>query len=191
MDFNGQKVLPAIKRMKDFEIVLESNYEYIVILEIHISQLASVMKYAANRKKKIILHADLIQGLKSDKNAAEFLCQNLKPAGLISTRGDVLKTAKKNNVIAIQRLFLIDTIALETSYKLAANVQPDFIEVLPGVLPQYIEKVRNDTNIDIITGGLIVNEDDVKQALDAGAKAVTTSNINLWSFGESSLQVNS
>lgn len=52
MDFNGQKVLPAIKRMKDFEIVLESNYEYIVILEIHISKLASVMKYAANRKKK-------------------------------------------------------------------------------------------------------------------------------------------
>lgn len=182
MNFNGQKVLPAIKKMKDFEMVLESNYEYIVILEIHISQLASVMKYAANKQKKIILHADLIQGLKSDKNAAEFLCHNLKPAGLISTRGDVLKTAKKNNILAIQRIFLIDTIALETSYKLAANVQPDFIEVLPGVLPQYIQKVKNDTNIDIITGGLIDNEDHIKQALQAGAKAVTTSNTDLWNF---------
>lgn len=93
-----------------------------------------------------------------------------------------LKQPKKNNILAIQRIFLIDTIALETSYKLAANVQPDFIEVLPGVLPQYIQKVKNDTNIDIITGGLIDNEDHIKQALQAGAKAVTTSNTDLWNF---------
>jgi glycerol uptake operon antiterminator len=184
MDFNGQKVLPAIKRMKDFDKVLKSDFEYLVMLEIHIAQLESVMKYARNHDKKLILHADLIQGLKNDEYSAEFLCQRMKPDGLISTRGSVLKTAKKNGVLAIQRIFLLDTIALETSYKLAAKINPDFIEILPGiVLPRFIKKVNEDTGIPVIAGGLIHEKQEVEHALAAGAKAVTTSREELWSFG--------
>ena len=78
--FEGQKILPAIKKMKDFEKVLESDYTYIVMLDLHISQLVGVAKYAKEHNKKLLLHADMIQGLKSDKYAAEFLCQNLRPA---------------------------------------------------------------------------------------------------------------
>ncbi len=182
LDFNGQKVLPAIKQMKDFETVLNSEYEYMVMLDLHISQLAGIMKYARSKGKKLLLHADLIQGLKNDKYSAEFLCQCLKPAGLISTRGEVLQTAKKNNILAIQRLFLLDTIALETSYKLAKKIQPDFIEILPGVLPTFIKKVNEDTKIDIIAGGLIYEEQEITSAIDAGAKAVTTSRKELWNY---------
>ncbi|MDQ0208355.1 glycerol-3-phosphate responsive antiterminator [Alkalicoccobacillus murimartini] len=178
--FEGQKILPAIKKMKDFEKVLESDYTYIVMLDLHISQLVGVAKYAKEHNKKLLLHADMIQGLKSDKYAAEFLCQNLRPAGLISTRAEVLKTAKKNGLIAVQRLFLLDTIALETSYKLAEKVEPDLIEVLPGVVPELISKVQKATGISVIAGGLIENEQDIKNALDAGAHAITTSRKPLW-----------
>lgn len=178
--FDGQRILPAIKKMKDFEKVLESDYTYIVMLDLHISQLVGVAKYAKAHNKKLLLHADMIQGLKSDKYAAEFLCQNLRPAGLISTRGEVLKTAKKNGLIAVQRLFLLDTIALETSYKLAEKVEPDLIEVLPGVVPELISKVQKATGISVIAGGLIENEQDMNRAIDAGAHAITTSRQALW-----------
>ncbi|KMJ55956.1 glycerol-3-phosphate responsive antiterminator GlpP [Bacillus sp. LL01] len=182
MDFNGQKVLPAIKRMKDFEKVLSNNDEYMVMLDLHIAQLGAVMSHVRKAGKKVILHADMIQGLRNDKYSTEFLCQQIKPAGLISTRGDVLRTAKKNNVMAIQRLFLLDTIALETSYKLVEQIEPDFIEVLPGVIPQYIEKVRKDTKTEVITGGLIETKEDVLRAFEAGARAITTSREDLWKF---------
>lgn len=178
--FDGQQILPAIKRMKDFEKVLESDYTYIVMLDLHISQLVGAAKYAKAHNKKLLLHADMIQGLKSDKYAAEFLCQNLRPAGLISTRGEVLRTAKKNGLLAIQRLFLLDTIALETSYNLAEKVEPDLIEVLPGVVPDLISKVQKATGVSVIAGGLIENEADLKRALDAGAQAITTSRQELW-----------
>ncbi|TSB45260.1 glycerol-3-phosphate responsive antiterminator [Alkalicoccobacillus porphyridii] len=178
--FDGQTILPAIKKMKDFEKVLESNYTYIVILDLHISQLVVVSKYAKAKKKKLLLHADMIQGLKSDKYAAEFLCQTVRPAGLISTRADVLKTAKKNGLLAIQRLFLLDTIALETSYRLADKVQPDLIEVLPGVVPDLIKRVQTATGISIITGGLIESKDEIDRALASGAHAITTSRQELW-----------
>ncbi|RBW69540.1 glycerol-3-phosphate responsive antiterminator [Bacillus taeanensis] len=180
MNFNGQKVLPAVKKMKDFEKILAADYQYIVLLDIHIGQLHSLMQHAKIHNKKIFLHADLIQGLKNDEYAAEFLCQTFKPFGLISTRGSVLRIAKKKGIVAIQRLFLLDTIALETSYKLVEKVRPDFIEVLPGVVPHLIKEVNEATDIPIIAGGLIRTKEEVEQVLQAGAVAVTTSRNNLW-----------
>lgn len=180
MDFNGQKILPAIKSMKDFDKILKSDSQYVVMLEVHIAQLESVMRYARSHCKKVILHADLIQGLKNDEYSSEFLCQKIKPDGLISTRGTVLKTAKKNGILSIQRLFLLDTIAIETSYKLAEKVHPDFIEVLPGCVPHLIEKVHSETGIPVIAGGLITTEDEVDRVLASGARAVTTSRKDLW-----------
>ena len=180
MDFNGQKILPAIKSMKDFDRILKSDSQYVVMLEVHIAQLESIMRYAKSHCKKVILHADLIQGLKNDEYSSEFLCQKIKPDGLISTRGTVLKTAKKNGILSIQRLFLLDTIAIETSYKLAEKVHPDFIEVLPGCVPHLIEKVHVETGIPVIAGGLIITEDEVERVLASGARAVTTSRKDLW-----------
>jgi glycerol uptake operon antiterminator len=180
MLFNGQKILPAIKNMKQFEKALVSNFEFIVMLEIHMSLLESVMSSAQNHNKKVLLHADLIKGLKNDEYSAEYLCQKIKPYGLISTRGNVLKTAKKNGLISVQRLFLLDTIALETSYKQAKHIEPDVIEVLPGVAPQLIEKVHRETRIPIIAGGLITTKEDVDNLLASGAKAITTSREELW-----------
>ncbi len=100
MAFNGQRVLPAVKKMKEFEQVLNSQYEFMVMLDLHITQLESVLNYAKDHKKKLLLHLDRISGLKSDKYAAEYVCQALKPAGVISTRGEVLKVAKKNGNIS-------------------------------------------------------------------------------------------
>ncbi|WP_059104550.1 glycerol-3-phosphate responsive antiterminator [Shouchella shacheensis] len=182
--FNEQKILPAVKAMKDFELVLKREEDFFVVLDVHISKLATMKKQAREAKKQMILHADLVQGLKTDKYAAEFLCQTIKPAGIISTRADMLRTAKKNQMLAIQRLFLLDTLALHTSYQLVKVVEPDVIELLPGIIPSYIEKVNEDTGIDVIAGGLITTGEDVRQALSAGAKAVTTSRHDLWETGK-------
>lgn len=83
-------------------------------------------------------------------------------------------------MLAIQRLFLLDTIALEKSYSMLERTRPDFVEVLPGIIPRMVTEVFERTGIPIIAGGLIRTVDDVEQAMDAGAVAVTTSNIELW-----------
>lgn len=180
MDFNGQKILPAARNVKDLEEMFESNYTYIVILNSHIGQLKSLIQLAKSKKKKILLHADLVQGLRNDEYAAQFLCQDIKPAGLISTRKNVVLTAKKHNLISVQRLFLLDSIALESSYKLLETTKPNFIEVLPGVMPHIIKEVYSKTGIPIVAGGLIREKLEVKEALEAGASAVTTSRRELW-----------
>ncbi len=178
--FANQKILPAAKNVKQLEKMLLSNYEYVVLLDTHIGQLQSLVSLATKHKKKVLLHADMIQGLRSDEHAAQFLCQTIKPAGLISTRTPVVKEAKKKSLIAIQRLFLLDSHALETSYRLLDTFKPDYIEVLPGIMPHVIHEVAIKTNIPLLAGGLIRTREEVKLALDAGAIAVTTSDPDIW-----------
>lgn len=180
MNFTGQIILPAVRHMKDFEKVMESSYEYGVFLDTHIGQLKSVYDMAHKLNKKMFLHADLVQGLKSDEYATEYLCQEIRPAGLISTRSSVILKAKQKGVIAIQRVFLLDTNALEKSYTLLEKTKPDYIEVLPGAIPKLITEVYERTRIPILAGGLIRSVEDVNLALEAGAAAVTTSNHDLW-----------
>ncbi|OIJ22447.1 glycerol-3-phosphate responsive antiterminator GlpP [Anaerobacillus alkalidiazotrophicus] len=180
MDFNGQKILPAAHNLRDLEQMVNSNLTYIVLLNSHIGQLKSLVQLAKGKGKKLLLHADLVQGLRNDEYAAQFLCQDIKPTGLISTRKNVVLTAKKHGLISVQRLFLLDSIALESSYKLLETTKPDFIEVLPGVMPHIINEVYKKTGIPIVAGGLIREKREINEAIEAGAIACTTSRKELW-----------
>lgn len=180
MPFHNQTILPAVRKVKDLEKLLPTSFTYIVLLDSHIGQLKSLVDLGKAHGKKLLLHVDLVEGLKNDEYAAEFVCQSIRPAGLISTRSGVIAKAKQNGLLAIQRLFLLDSGALEKSYSLLERTKPDVIEVLPGVIPQLITEVRERTGIPIFAGGLIRTRDDVENALKAGASAVTTSHRELW-----------
>jgi glycerol uptake operon antiterminator len=51
------------------------------------------------------------------------------------------------------------------------RTRPDYIEVLPGVMPHIIKEVHEKTKIPIFAGGLIRSEEDIENALQAGAIA--------------------
>lgn len=176
----NQKILPASSNMKEFEKFLQSPYQTGVFLELHISQLKHVAQMAKVHQKNMIYHVDMIQGIKSDEYATEYICQEFKPYGLISTKSSVILKAKQKGVIAIQRIFLIDSHALEKSYKLIGKTKPDYIEVLPGAMPWMIKEVKERVQTPIFAGGLIRTQEEVEAALGAGASAITTSKTELW-----------
>lgn len=173
-------VLPVLRNLKDFERLLESHHKYIIFLEVRLAQLQILVRAAKQADKKVILHADLIQGLKTDAYGFEFLVREIKPDGIISTRSNVIALAKKNKLMTIQRLFLLDSQALEHNIKLIKQVKPDYIEILPGIIPTVIQEVYEKTGIPVIAGGLIRTAEDIKLAYDGGAKAVSTSQPELW-----------
>jgi glycerol uptake operon antiterminator len=181
--FGGQTVLPAVRQIKELERLLATPLVYIVLLGGRVGQLKQMVDLAAGSGKKVLLHADLIDGLKNDEYAAEFLCQHIRPAGLISTRAAVIQKTKQNKLLSIQRLFLIDSGALDKSIGLMEKTPPDLIEVLPGVLPHWIAEVRQRTGIPVIAGGLVRTFGEVDAALKAGASAITTSCADLWRPG--------
>lgn len=60
MNFNNQQIIPAARTVKQFDEILNSRFEYIVLLEVHISSLMSIKREADRNGKKLIIHADLI-----------------------------------------------------------------------------------------------------------------------------------
>nr|WP_255548238.1 glycerol-3-phosphate responsive antiterminator [Planococcus beijingensis] len=172
--------MPVLRNMKEFERLLKSDHEYIIFLEIRLAQLKQLVQVAKKAKKKVILHVDLIQGLKTDSYGFEYLVREVKPDGIVSTRSNVIALAKKNNLMTIQRLFLLDSQALEHNINLINQVKPDYIEILPGIIPSVIKEVFDKTGIPVIAGGLIRTKEDILLAYDGGAKAISTSQPELW-----------
>src|SRR5690625_7594248 len=117
-----------------------SDHEHIILLETRLSQIESLVKLAKKHDKKIIVHTDLVQGLKSDEYGLEYLVNNVKVDGLISTRINVITYAKKQGVISIQRLFILDSHALNNNLRTSKEIQPNFIEILTGVILSVIKE---------------------------------------------------
>lgn len=175
-----QQILPAIKNMKEFERIIKTDFEYIVILNSHIAQIKNIVDTAHKHKKKILIHIDMIAGLKNDVSGTVFICQEIKPDGIISTKKQAIITAKKRGLLAVQRLFLIDSTALGNGIDLLETTRPDYIELLPGIVPSMIKEIKEKTNIPIIAGGLIRKQDEIDCAIEAGATSVSTSIRELW-----------
>lgn len=176
-----QQVLPAIKNMKEFERILKTDFEYIVILNSHIAQIKNIVDTAHKYRKKILIHIDMVSGLKNDVNGTVFICQEIRPDGIISTKKQAIITAKKRGLLAIQRLFLIDSTALSNGLDLLETTQPDYIELLPGIVPSMIKEIQEKTNTPIIAGGLIRTREEIDCAIRSGATSVSTSIKELWS----------
>lgn len=62
----------------------------------------------------------------------------------------------------IQRVFSIDTIALDKSYALIEQTSPDYIELLPGIISEMNHEVHGCTKIPVITGRLVRSEEHVQ-----------------------------
>ncbi|RYM06064.1 glycerol-3-phosphate responsive antiterminator [Sporolactobacillus sp. THM7-7] len=177
-----QRVYPAVNNLKDFEKLVESPTRDIIVLDSRLSQVGVMTTMGRRHHKQVFLHADLIQGLKSDLYAAEFICQNLRPYGIISTRANILEVAKKRGIITVQRIFLLDSRSIETGYRLLEQIHPDMVELLPGLIPEMISDVSRKAGIPVIAGGLIRTKKEIADAFAAGAAGVSTSHKDLWSF---------
>lgn len=175
-------VVPAVRKIKDFEKLLKSNHGIIILLETRIAQLPNLVKYAKKFDKKIIVHLDLINGLKVDQYGMELLVHHMKVDGVISTRGNIISMAKKSGLVAIQRMFAIDSSAIEKNIELVHKTKPDYIEVLPGIIPSVIKEIADQTETPVIAGGLIRSTEDIKLVLNNGAVAATTSRKELWDY---------
>jgi len=175
MDKSGQKIIQAISTMKEFEKFLRTEDIYAILMNIHISLVADAIRRAHEHQKKLLLHLDLIKGLSSDESGCEYACQYLQADGIISTKGKVIETAKKNHKLAILRLFLIDSKSLEKGIALCETVHPDYMEVLPGIACSIVPYIKERTNCPIMCGGLLKTSQQIEDCIKAGAFAVTIS----------------
>lgn len=175
MDELNREVIYAIAQVKEFEHFLESDLNCCVLMDIHLALLASMVKAAHDKGKKVFFHLDLLRGISSDEFGCEYACQRLKADGIISSKVKAIETAKKNHRIAILRLFLMDSKSLERGISICNACQPDYVEILPGIACSILPYIQSRTSAKLMCGGLIRTPEELKACFDAGACGVTIS----------------
>lgn len=174
------RMIAAIKDPKSFDRFIESDLQSAFLLMGNISVIKRYVDKLKKHDRHVFLHIEKIPGISYDKEGLKFLSKFVKPTGIVTTKSSLIQLAKQEGLHTIQRLFLIDTDAVRNGLKSIKEIQPDALEVMPGLIPEMIQQLKKETDLPLITGGLIQNTSHIDQALESGAMAVSTGRSWLW-----------
>lgn len=178
---------PVIAAVKDKDglnacCALE-DIQVIFVLFGDICSIGDITRQIKEAGKVAMVHVDLIVGLGGKEIALDFIRNYTQADGIITTKPSLIKRAKELSLYTILRFFVIDSMALENLRKVNEEgylTKPDFIEILPGVMPKILRRIVKSSRIPVIAGGLIADKEDVMMALSANVIAVSTTNTQVW-----------
>ena len=173
-------VIAAVKDESGLETALASDVPVLFLLFGDILTIGSYAARVRDAGKAVFVHLDLIDGLSSREIAADFIARHTQAHGVISTKPALTRRARELGFVAIQRIFLLDSMALRNVERHFSRDAADLVEVLPGLMPKMIRRLAESTGKPIIAGGLISDKEDVTGALGAGAVAVSSTNPSVW-----------
>ena len=173
-------VIAAVKDEEGLNKSLESDCAVVFILYGDLLSLGSVVTKIKAAGKLAIVHLDLIEGLAPKDAAVDFIAKSINADGIISTKPNVVHRAKSCGLLAIQRFFVLDSIALNNISRQPSLSYADAIEILPGLMPKIIRRLVKTIDKPVIAGGLINDKEDIVAALEAGAVAISSTNHETW-----------
>ena len=176
---------PIIMAIKD-EAGLKAclNIQDVTVVFVLYGEVATIADITGQLKaagKQVMVHMDLITGLSAREEAVDFIAKYTKADGIISTRFEQIKRGKQLDLSTIFRIFVIDSKAISNLNRHIGDYA-DIVEILPGLMPKIIRRMKKQLNVPVIAGGLIADKEDVIQALDAGAVAISTTNESVWNM---------
>lgn len=180
MIFQGQTRLPAIADYKALKKFLKSDLLYGIIVDFQLAEIGDIIEQFKAHHKKVLVHIDMIHGLTPDKFGAIHLIQNHHVDGIISIKPKVIMAAKKRKVIAMQRIFLRDSLSFNRSLEFVSRSSPDCVEVLPAISGELLKTIKESVQIPLFCGGLISSEEQINDCFESGADGITVSNEKLW-----------
>lgn len=172
-------VIAAVKTRENAGIAAKSQVSVAFVLGGSILTMGGIMAELAAGGKLAFLHMDLIEGIGRDEAGLAYAAAHWKPAGVITTRAPLVRAAKELGLLAVQRVFLLDSASIHSGIQLINQCRPDFVEVMPGVIPKAVGQFKT-AGRPVIAGGMVTERNEVIAALGAGALAVSTSSRELW-----------
>jgi glycerol uptake operon antiterminator len=130
--------------------------------------------------KTVFVDVDLLDGFASKPVVVDFLKAHTSADGILSTKTMMVQAAKKNGLLAVHRIFLVDSLSYNNLPKQVKVSEPDAVMILPGCMPRVTSWVRAETDLPLIAGGLVCDKEDVIAALGAGANVIASSNRDVW-----------
>lgn len=176
------QIIASIKDQKDIQKAINSSANIAFLLTGDISTVENYIKQLREAGMYIFIHLDFMEGLSNTRSAIKYIADVWKPTGIISTKINMIKFAREEGLITIQRIFLIDRSAVQKGIEMVKSCKPDAVEVLPGLMPKVVDQLSLQLKLPLIVGGLIQEKEDILLALEAGALAVSSGDPRMWNF---------
>ncbi|MGX6978368.1 glycerol-3-phosphate responsive antiterminator [Vagococcus elongatus] len=173
-------IIAAIKDMDDLEAALQTDVEVIFVLHSDIFNIKEISGKIKASGKIGFLHFNFVKGLSDEDISLKYIRENTDFDGIISTKANHISAAKALGFFTIQRLFLLDSMSLENIHSQVQMKHSDLIEILPNVNKKIIHIVRQKIKRPLLVSGLILDKEDVMNALANGAAAISSTNHSVW-----------
>src|SRR5699024_988799 len=165
----------------DLDKALRAESGIIILIQADINTLADIANKIKDTEKLIFVHMDLIKGLKRDPSGIQFLADHIGIDGIVTTHGNLIQSAKKFNLLTIQRVFILDSASIRQGIKSIQDSRPDAVEILPGIaVPHIKEEVQINIKPLVIVARFINTEYDIINVLKNGAHGVSSSSTDVW-----------
>ncbi|HWR23522.1 MAG TPA: glycerol-3-phosphate responsive antiterminator [Feifaniaceae bacterium] len=173
-------VIASVKDAEGLETALKSKSRVIFTLYGDVLNISQITRRIKDAGKLPFVHIDLVEGLSARDISADYIASYTSAEGIISTKSNLIGRASELGLLSIQRCFLLDSLALSNIVRQSAKSSACAIEVLPGPMPKVLSRITGTVSMPVIAGGLISDKEDVMHILGAGARAVSSTNPEIW-----------
>lgn len=177
---NHYPIIASVTKDGQIPKLLESKVSRVNLMAGHIGNLESIIEQIHHTGKQVYVHSEMVAGLGRDTHAIEYLANKFKVDGIVTTKSNIVAAAKQAGLKSIQRIFIIDTAAMQTAIRMINNTHPDEVELMPGLMPRVIRELKNTISQPLIVGGLIRHEQEIIEALNSGADYISCGEPSMW-----------
>lgn len=174
------RIVAALCNESDLDDLCLSNVKIAFVLCGDFKTLPGIVTRIKGANIIPFVHIDFIDGLSAKEAAVDFVKYYTCADGIVTTKSNQVKRAHSLKLLAVQRYFVFDTIAMYNIKKQIALTSADAVEILPGVIPLVNRHLSSDGQEPLIVGGFINTQEDIENAFKSGALAITTSIPGLW-----------
>jgi glycerol uptake operon antiterminator len=171
---------PIIAAIDDdrWEASLQAPVQVLFYLSANLLTVQQRIAQAHDAGKYVFVHMDLAEGIGKDRTGLRYLA-GCGVDGIISTRAQLIRLAKEQNLLTVQRFFALDSKGMESISDMLRSAAPHMMEIMPGVIGQAIRHFSAGST-PVIADGLIQEKHEITEALRCGATAVSTGAQDLW-----------
>ncbi len=175
----NKRIIAAVRNNYELEEAVKSNVWMIFMLAPNIEDIKGQAELVHKAGKKLFIHIDLAEGIGKDEYGIRF-AKKAGVDGIISTRTSIIKIASKLGICTVQRFFIVDSQSVNTSIETAKQSKADMIEIMPGTVAKVIKKLKSELTMPIVAGGLIETREEIEEAINCGAAAISTGKKEFW-----------
>ena len=150
-----EPVIAAVKTDDALTAALASPCSTVFLLASTLLNVGELVRRIHAAGKLAVVHIDLVDGLSAREVAVNSLIALCHPDGIISTHPSLIRRARHQGLLTIQRAFILDSLSLNNLSGQLEQGKPDFVEILPGIMPRVITEISTRTRVPVIAGGLL------------------------------------